>query len=251
MGLCTPAERAEVEKLVAQYPELVAELSAIEQSLEELAFACATEPPVHLKDKVLAAITDTRREGRVVDLHSSSTSKVVNETRFNWLAAASIALLIGSGAANVFLYNEYNDANQRIIALQTESSTLASDVEITKTSLSEAQGMLAFMSDTATAKITMGGLAISPQSKATVYWNKQSSQVYLAVNSLPMPAQNHQYQLWAIVDGAPVDAGVFEVTDTMQKMKTFTAPQAFAVTLEKMGGSAAPTMELMYVVGNV
>jgi hypothetical protein len=36
-----------------------------------------------------------------------------------------------------------------------------------------------------------------------------------------------------------------------QKMKTITSAQAFAVTIENMGGSVAPTLETMCLLGNV
>lgn len=37
----------------------------------------------------------------------------------------------------------------------------------------------------------------------------------------------------------------------MQEMKMIKSAQAFAITLEKEGGSEAPTMEEMYVMGEV
>jgi anti-sigma-K factor RskA len=59
-----------------------------------------------------------------------------------------------------------------------------------------------------------------------------------------------QYQLWAIVDGKPVDAGMIATKKGIyhiQKMKSFGSVQAFAITLEKAGGSPIPTMDEMIV----
>ena len=78
--------------------------------------------------------------------------------------------------------------------------------------------------------------------------------MYINVNSLPVPSADKQYQLWAIVDGKPVDAGVFTMTSdsaSIQKMKSISGAQAFAVTLEKKGGNPTPTMTAMYLMGNV
>ena len=41
----------------------------------------------------------------------------------------------------------------------------------------------------------------------------QSKDVYLLVNHLPKPVPDKQYQLWAIVDGKPVDAGIFDMAE--------------------------------------
>ncbi|MEJ7913954.1 MAG: anti-sigma factor, partial [Chitinophagaceae bacterium] len=90
-------------------------------------------------------------------------------------------------------------------------------------------------------------------SLATVYWDRRTNEVYLLVNKLPEPSSDKQYQLWALVDGKPVDAGVFDArtATALVKMKNITNAQGFAVTLENKGGSIAPTMEQMYVLGNV
>jgi anti-sigma-K factor RskA len=61
-----------------------------------------------------------------------------------------------------------------------------------------------------------------------------------------------QYQLWAIVDGKPVSAGIYsEDKDSQIVLSKIENPQAFAITLEKQGGSIVPTMENMFVIGNI
>ncbi len=68
-----------------------------------------------------------------------------------------------------------------------------------------------------------------------------------------MPVQDKQYQLWAIVDGHPVDAGIFDMDKDLSfvKLKTIPKAEAFAITLEKKGGSITPNMDAMYVMGKV
>jgi anti-sigma-K factor RskA len=62
------------------------------------------------------------------------------------------------------------------------------------------------------------------------------------------------YQLWAIVDGKPVDAGILKTTDVYalpQKMISFSSAQAFAITIENKGGSEVPTLDKMVALGGV
>ena len=105
------------------------------------------------------------------------------------------------------------------------------------------------------AVVKMPGVPNSPapSSLATVYWNTESKDVYLLVNQLPKPVADKQYQLWAIVDGKPVDAGIFDMAEGISfvKLKTIPKAEAFAITLEKKGGSRTPTMDAMYVMGKV
>ena len=93
-----------------------------------------------------------------------------------------------------------------------------------------------------------------PQAFATIYWNTSKKEVYINASQLQALAENEQYQLWAIVDGKPVDAGVFateEVQKGIVKMKDAANVQAFAITIEKKGGSLAPTLEKMVLMGEV
>lgn len=100
--------------------------------------------------------------------------------------------------------------------------------------------------------IEMKGLDVSPNAKVLVYWNAQEKATLLSIQNLDQPKQGKQYQLWAIVDKKPVDAGVFIYDITaIQQMKSFENAEAFAVTLEKEGGSETPNMEDMYVIGSV
>ncbi len=102
----------------------------------------------------------------------------------------------------------------------------------------------------------MKGLESSPASFATVYWDTTSKDVYLLVNNLPKPANDKQYQLWALFDGQPIDVGMIEMDSfTAQKklllqMKNVKGAQAFAITLEKKGGNPTPQGS-MYVLGNL
>ena len=100
----------------------------------------------------------------------------------------------------------------------------------------------------------MNGTDNSPDSKATVYWNKSTEDVYLSIKNLKELSKDQQYQLWAIIDGKPVDAGVFDPTNSsmLVQMKNINPnAAAFAVTIEPKGGSENPTLETMQVIGNV
>jgi anti-sigma-K factor RskA len=75
------------------------------------------------------------------------------------------------------------------------------------------------------------------------------------VNNLPQPASGKQYQLWALMDGQPIDLGMFDV-DVQQKrllvkMKNVQNAQAFAITLEDRGANLPAPKGSIYVVGNL
>ena len=99
--------------------------------------------------------------------------------------------------------------------------------------------------------ITLKGVTGKENNLAAVYWDTKTKEVYLLPTKMDSTPSDKQYQLWAIVDGKPVDAGVFADCDGLCKMKKIPNAQAFAITLEKKGGSPAPTLSAMYVLGKV
>jgi anti-sigma-K factor RskA len=55
-----------------------------------------------------------------------------------------------------------------------------------------------------------------------------------------------------MVEGNPVDLGVFDMKEDdagMKRMKAIEGAEAFAVTLEPRGGSKSPTMDQLMVMG--
>jgi anti-sigma-K factor RskA len=80
---------------------------------------------------------------------------------------------------------------------------------------------------------------------AIVYWDtvSTSKDVYLMVNNLPQPTSGKQYQLWALLNGEPIDLGMIEVSQKrlLYRMKNLQNAEAFAITLEPKGGSQRPT----------
>ena len=94
-----------------------------------------------------------------------------------------------------------------------------------------------------------------PSAQMTVAWSPAKKKVMIDMAGMQLPANDlsHQYQLWALVNGKPVDLGVFDRAEAdsvdMKLMKPVDLAGAFAVTLEPRGGSNSPTMSEMMVIG--
>jgi hypothetical protein len=171
------------------------------------------------------------------------------------VAAASLILLAGSVLLNFYLLSQYKKTiakNEELIAAQTQ---VANNNKVLQTKILRYENAISLMQNPLMTVVKMPGVPKSPEptSMATVYWDTQSRDVYLLINKLPNPVPDKQYQLWAIVDGKPVDAGVFDMTEgiSLIKLKTIPKAEAFAITLEKKGGSSTPDMNAMYVMGKV
>jgi hypothetical protein len=232
---------------------VLAARNAFEIQLEGTLQEQKLEPPRELKSRIFSEIG--KDKSPVIKTTLTKPSLVPRIGFARYVAAASLILLAGSVLLNFYLLSQYKKTiakNEELIAVQTQ---VADNNKVLQTKLSNYENAISLMQNPLMAVVKMPGVPKSPapSSLATVYWNTQSKDVYLLVNKLPVPVANKQYQLWAIVDGKPVDAGVFDMAEGVSfvKLKTIPKAEAFAITLEKKGGSSTPDMEAMYVMGKV
>jgi anti-sigma-K factor RskA len=271
LGIATAAEAAEVEQLALQYPEVQDAIDSFCEDLEQKALENAIPPPPGIKEKILQIIRAEEAEQQTAtplitpaypgtfessaDVETARTIQFENRRGNNtwkYLAAASIILFIASAAYNFYLYNQFSERSEQYQALLMERNTLQANNQVYQTQLKEWNAAAAMMADPNMAVIKMPGIKGKEDNMATVIWDTKTKDVYVVANKLPAPSRDKQYQLWAIVDGKPVDAGMIDPSCTsMCKMKNIPKAQAFAITLENAGGSPNPTMEQMFVMGKV
>lgn len=168
--------------------------------------------------------------------------------------AASIALLIASLAGLGITWNNWSQAQEELANMKVRLEESTTQYASLNTTYKEEQKIMESLRSPMVMKLKLAGQAISPTSEAMVHWDKASKKVMVDPMNLPMTDDLHDYQVWAIVNGKPVDLGVFSPGNNdmnMYEMKSVDAPQAFAITLERKGGSETPTMEEMYVMGKI
>jgi anti-sigma-K factor RskA len=238
LGLTSEEERREFEQMCLQHPEVLQARAAFELSLEKQAMENAIAPPAELKNKIFTQLNSSS-PGKVVSMQPA----VVKST--GWLkyaSAACVILLAGSIYLNISLSNKNKNLQNNYDNTVAELSDVKKDFQI-------------LQQNPNVKMASMKGQAISPASYATVYWDTASQDVYLMINNMPKPASDKQYQLWAFLDGKPIDMGLIEITEKplqLYRLKKAQAAQAFAITLEKKGRVDVSKPEgTVYVVGNL
>ncbi len=240
LGLASQEEQREFEQNCAQYPEILEARIAFETSLEQQAMNNAVIPPPAFKEQVTAAVFQESKSQTAKVVSIDQAAPVMRTGWIKYAAAAAVVLLAGSLFWNISLFNEnnklkadYTAASGRLADLEKDMSTLMNpNVQMT----------------------AMKGLDASPASYTTVYWDTTTKSVFLLINNLPKPASDKQYQLWAILDGKPVDLGMIKneyligQRPLLLRMNNTAGAQAFAITLEKAGGNPQP-QGTMYTLG--
>lgn len=254
-GLASDDESALFHQMYSQYPEVREAANAFEIALENTALLHAVEPEKSTKSKLFEAI----KADSIPSIDPAGESKpnfskhqIRNiSIRFQYFAAASIILLLVSASFNLYFYTRLSTVNAKYIALESAKDGLLADNKVIQARNSDLYNNLMLMSDPSVLKVRMSGISGKENNQATVFWDKKTKDVYLLVNNLEQANPDHQFQLWAIVNGKPVDAGLIENCNGLCKLKNIPEAQAFAITLEKRGGSATPTLSQMYVLGKV
>ncbi|HVZ40212.1 MAG TPA: anti-sigma factor [Candidatus Kapabacteria bacterium] len=268
-GALSPQEEQDVERLAVAHEEVRTEIAAIEEAFEMLARSEAREPGPQVRTVILERIAsmgsaDAGEEPQAIPAfppapaspdrsgESGGATIVGIPSRVRYMLAASIAVaIVSSGIAAYFGYR-WNRAENDLAVLTLENAHMAQQEGGLKARLNQEQGYVAALKEPGAVVVEMKGLPIAPGTIATVVWNASSRQLRLDRGTLPAAPAGKQYQLWALADGRPIDAGLVVEGDAgLQPMKRIERAQAFAITLEPAGGSPSPTLDAMYVMGKV
>ncbi|MEQ8424897.1 MAG: anti-sigma factor [Cyclobacteriaceae bacterium] len=242
LGDVTSSERVEIEQNLSKYPELKEELDRVERTVEEFTMTAAVQPSDVVRRKVLAVVGEIK-DSKVVEMKPSA---------WRYATAASVAIAALTSYMAYHYYNRWETTSQALDTLIAQNQQIAQDYNVVNEKLDKIQDDFSIIESAAFTRVVMKGTAIAPDAMASVYWNSGTQEVYLSIQNLKDLSQANQFQLWAIVDGKPVDAGVFDVgVEGLLQMKPIGKAVAFAVTIEPRGGKSSPTMETMQVMGGI
>jgi anti-sigma-K factor RskA len=241
LGLATPEERAEFEKMCREYPELLAARLDFEATLETRLGSLASDPGQGTKEKVLDAIRQQSpvNQTKIITMEHSTTPRQSSSARI--IAAASVILLLG---AAFFAYRFYSENKE----LKNSNLVLKSKVETADSTMNKLSEEQKIMKDPNVAVVNLVG---TEKKSANVYWDSASANVYLVVKNMPKLPNEQQYQLWALIDGKPVDLGLFdgESEKVILKMNNTQKADAFAITIESRGNTGGPHLDKLQSMG--
>jgi anti-sigma-K factor RskA len=243
LGLASAEERAEFEQSCAQYPELLVARDNFELALEKKLMESGIVPPARSKEKIWSAIQQ---------IPGSSTPKIVpmepttshRTSSLGWVAAASIILFLAAG----YFAFQFNNQNKE---LKKSNEELKARVTTSDSILNKIAEEQKIVNDPNVTVVSLVGTQKGSPASANVYWDTTSSNVYLVVKNMPKLPSEKQYQLWALIEGKPVDLGLFDgdKEKVILKMNNVQKADAFAITIENRGNTGGPTLEQLQAQG--
>ncbi|RJQ85433.1 MAG: hypothetical protein C4519_03420 [Desulfobacteraceae bacterium] len=141
-----------------------------------------------------------------------------------------------------------------VVGLSYQVYSLYQNIETERMSRREAEKKVAQLQESfnalvapQTRTITLAGQGQASGAQAKAFIDPAQRRIFLYVYNLPPTPPGKTYQLWLIVEGTPVSAGIFEVNPDgsarfdAQRLQPFEGPITVAVTVEPAGGVPQPT----------
>ena len=244
-GTLSESETQEVAQMAEKYPEIQEEIISIEKAVISLSYSMAPYLSASNYDRIKEMLIE--KHGKVVEMKPKSSIALY----IGW--AAAVILMIGIG----WQYTQLDSAKNQIATVETENDTLQKELIQTKLTQTQTESMLAVVRDQNNTVVPLGGQAVSPDSKAKVYWNQATQTVYVDASGLPEPPEGFVYQVWALKLNplTPTSIGLledFKGNDSrLFAVSNANEAEAFGITLEPAGGSISPTLEQLYTLGKV
>jgi anti-sigma-K factor RskA len=242
MGLASAEEQSQYYTLRQNHSEVLEYANAFEETLElQYLQQNALTPKANTFEKIKETIAAQATETPVVKMQNS-TPKVSLWKQYG--IAASIALLLGSTVFNFMLLG-------KVKKLQTDFNDLAATKNNAPTTNS---AQFAFLSNPNVTPIAMYGVGAHNICKCSIFWDKSTNNGYFITHHLFAVGASSDYQLWAMVNKKPVSLGIITLTTDGSPIAIKNIPEnatGFCLTLEKKGGTTQPSMDQMYLLGNL
>jgi anti-sigma-K factor RskA len=244
----TKEEEKEFKSLLdgatAEQEQLYQDMKSIASEMALLAYD--QKPSENVKEQLLEmAWASVHARGGGATVHYLS--------RYRIAAAAAVLFLVSS--LGLFFFNQNLETDletQKELVVQKERA-----IRLLETEVEQKSELLAILEARDVDLVLMDGQDVNPNGFGKVVWDKDNGQALLQVANMPAVPTAKEYQLWILINGQPLSAGVFAVNNPerdnffkIQELNQSANQGAFAITLEPEGGSPQPT-GAMYMLGSM
>lgn len=204
LGDLEPDEITEMHRLIAEHPEIIAEIDHLQATLAMLPLGLSESlPNASLRDRIAAVAIPIKAEDLLVDPLATNPEKSVKSADQNkrlpwrwdiWKLVTVGLSGIGAIALVTLGFDNY----------QMRQQIASKDLELQKY-----QHTIAMLQDADNRMISLKGMGAIPAASGSVMIAPNEKTAMISIqNLMPIPLEN-SYRLWAIVDGKKVDCAQF------------------------------------------
>lgn len=231
LGELSTQECEQIEQVLASDTELKAQFDAIEKDFETLGLENAIEPPKGIKHQLIQNI----REAKDAKNNKSSTN-----IKYYLRIAATVAVLLMLG--NFWMYNELNLVKDQLQTVETEKTELSDKLNDLNKQIDEDIALFSTIAHPDTEQYVLKGNTLMPDGKVISYVNHSTKSVVINTERLPKLDAEHDYQMWADVEGEMINMGVIAKDQNLMAMNYIDHAESLNITIEPAGGNNHPTV---------
>jgi anti-sigma-K factor RskA len=268
-GVLSEREMADIGILAQEHPEVASEVQNIERAMVEFLSPQEFRLTETEKETQIEAILGRIHQEPQIYLHTNGAANgnaagsapvrsIPSRGISRWAVAALVVGLIAASGLSVWFGSRYARLAPEAETLRTQYKDLANAQNQYQDQMGHLQQQVSLMRNILTKRVQLSTVAgnkiTSADNYMLVYWNPETKKLLLVDAHLPELSAQQQYQLWALYDNKPIDAGVFDTKDlaiSSSFQKDIPNAQAFAVTVEPKGGSKSPTLSNLCMVGKL
>lgn len=185
----TPEETAQVQTWLTHYPEVAAELAALESSWHAMPEGLPPQsPPPLLRDRVLTAVQSPPATSAPTTAPASPVATAPRRSVRPWgWAGLGLGWAVTAAA---------------LVGVMVENQRL-------KQELLQSEAVVASFSQPNNRLYTLAGTEAQPQASGRLVVDPEDETALIVTADLPTLAANQVYRLWAIADQDPLFCGQF------------------------------------------
>lgn len=236
LGELNANECDQIEKILASDAQLRAQFDQLELDFETIGLENAITPPTVVKTELLDTIkTAEKKVTKVVSLSKERPNKM-----YLGIAASIAALLMLS---SVWMFSQLNEVQEELQIVKFDNTELNSTIENLNVQLEESNVAYNAIVNPDTEQYILKGNDLAPDAKVVSYVNHNTKTVIVNSERLPELDAEHDYQMWADVEGEMINMGVISKNKTLMAMTYIDHAESLNITIEPAGGNDHPTVE--------
>lgn len=234
LGDLSQEDNAVVTDALKKYPELLDEITSIENAFKFYGKVHGVEPPEGTYSNITNEIDSKDFENEV----TNASPKVQEKKQSNWSKYIWPLILLVTLASSLWFSNKLGsslaEAEKKLLDCENEKGKKETEILLLQEITNPSNEI--FLAD-ATEKF--------PETKGYLHNNENTNKSFLQIQALPEIADNQSFQLWSLKgDLDPIPLNVFDAnTDLIFEIQHIESTNVYAITIEPKGGQETPTLE--------
>jgi len=232
LGELNADEQLQVEHVLNADADLKNKFTILETNFEKMAFENAINPPKEIKTNLMQNIKAS--QSKVIPIQKPNPLKT-----YLYIASGIAAcLLIGV----FWMFTKLNNTNKQLQIVEEQNQLLLKDIEGLTSNLESTSQYFEIINSPDTEQYILAGNDLAPNSKIVSYVNHNNKSVIINTKQLSKLDSEHDYQMWADVEGEMINMGVIDKDKQLLAMNYIDNAESLNVTIEPAGGNDHPTV---------